>query len=57
MKAQTALIRINDRFTLKVLLQPEDQKEQDFLENAIEKDPDIGVSFENYNPKDQEVDK
>lgn len=46
MKATTALITINGKVTLKVLLHPETQEELDFLEDAIEKDPEFALSFE-----------
>ncbi len=45
MKAATALISVNERLTLKVLLQPETQQERDFLRDAIARDPDVAVSF------------
>ncbi len=45
MKAETAMITINGRSVLKVLLQPETEKEDKFLEEAFDKCEDYKLSF------------
>ena len=44
MKAETALITINGEAKLKVMLIPENQKELDFLKDALDKAEGFGVS-------------
>lgn len=45
MKAETAVVTINGRSVLKVLLVAEDEKENAFLNTALEKCEDYKLSF------------